>query len=103
MGRGCLQSLRPILSLQKSQAVLLLLFGSSDQEKHRAARFVLPFGILIQRFWRWLRFAKLLQGETSVNERIDVGGNGTMIFDNIVTQKSCLTQTFLLVMVNRPV
>ena len=40
-------------------AVLLLTLDRCHQEKHRAARFVLPFGVPVEQFLRWLRFAKL--------------------------------------------
>lgn len=84
-------------------AVLLSIVDRSDQEKHGAARFVPPFWMRGQHFLCWLRFAELRNGETSIKERIHIGGDGTMIFDHLMTQKSGLTRPFLLVMIDRPV
>jgi hypothetical protein len=53
--------------LPSSLAVLFLILDRCDQEKHRAASFVLPFGMRVQQFLRWLRFRKLRKGETGVN------------------------------------
>ena len=58
--------------------------------------------MLIQHCLCGLRFGELHNGETSVNERIQMGSDCTMIFENIVVQKSCLTRTFILIMVDRP-
>src|SRR5438270_2346253 len=85
-----------------SLADLFPMLDRSDHEKHRAARFVPHFGMLVQHCLCGLRFGEPHNGETSVNERIQMGGDSTMIFDHIMVQKSCLARTFILVMVNRP-
>src|SRR2546421_9425880 len=85
-----------------SLADLFPILDRCDQEKHRAASFVPHFGMLVQHCLCGLRFGELRHGETSVNERIQMGGDSTMIFENIMVQKSCLTRTFILVMVDRP-
>ncbi len=73
-----------------------------NQEKHRAARFVLPFGMHVQQFLRWLRFGEPGNGETGVKYRIHIGGDGAVIFDYLMIQKSCLTRAFLLIVIDRP-
>ena len=70
--------------------MLLLLLDRSDQEKHGAARFVLPCGMCAQQFWRGLRFGEPGNGETGVKDRIHIGGDSAVILDHLLLQKACL-------------
>ncbi len=47
---------RLLRAVVPSLAVLLHQLERCDQEKHRASRFVLPYGMRVQQFLRWLRF-----------------------------------------------
>ena len=83
-------------------ALRSLMLDGCDQEKHRAARFVLPCGMHVQQFLRRLRFGEPGNGETGVKHRIHIGGDGAVIFDHLMPQKSGLALAFLLILIERP-
>ncbi len=66
-------------------AVLLLLLICRDQQKYRAASFVLPFGMTVQHVLRRLWFREFADDETSINEHIYIRGDGSIIFDRVMT------------------